>query len=67
MHVLLRFVEQLRDALGAAIPSLIELLKHQDHWVRSVAATELGKLAEHGELPLDAIVACLTRYYSRAS
>ena len=38
-----------RDAIGAAIPSLIELLKHDQEDVRSSAVSTLAKLADDGE------------------
>jgi HEAT repeat protein len=44
------FKVEFGDAIVAAIPSIVELLKSEDYEVRSSAESALIKLAENGEL-----------------
>jgi HEAT repeat protein len=40
---------EFRDAICAAVPPLIELLRDQDSELRKSVAFSLGELAKHGE------------------
>ena len=43
------FSVELHEAIRAAIPLLVDLLKDEDEDVRSAAVSGVVKLAEHGE------------------
>jgi HEAT repeat protein len=48
-HGSLGFAAVLQDAITAAIPGLIELLRDQSWFVRRAAASSLAEFAKHGE------------------
>jgi hypothetical protein len=61
------FKAEFSDAIMAAIPLLIELLKYDKYEVGPFAVSTLGKLAENGELHPNAIATRLTAIQSQIS
>jgi HEAT repeat protein len=48
-HGSLGFAAEFQEAITAAIPGLIELLRDQDNHVRQAAASSLAEFAKSGE------------------
>jgi len=60
-----RYVAEFGDAIRAAIPALIELLKDGHYDVRSAGASALGKLSKNSEFKPDIVSTLLIQIRSR--
>ena len=58
------FVVELREAIGMAIPAIVECLEDSDRDVRSTAISGLLKLAAHGLCQRPGPIVALMRFCS---